>query len=460
MKFFTLLLFMLAFMVFGAAAIDARMQQPSTMAPDAVSPDAEPPAADPIKQWLTENAIPLASMTTDTSVVSIFNSVRVVGLGEATHGQRECFAFKRRLTMHLIREHGFRLVAYEANATAAQALNDYVQGHSDDVAASMGGFGMMIWMVEENQSLLNELRQWNRQAEAKDQVEIIGVDVQAANEAGRHLNKLLGDALPELASEARAIADDLVAARNAAYGGDTSGIKPAQDRLATFTTQLSQSWGKLALRTSRANADEAMRCARELARFPVDPSDRAMRDRGMSQTLLEALALRPAGTKAVLWCHNGHITKGPMRWMGTTDPGCGGYLRATLGDEYYALGVAFGSGDFQALHRDKETKWWFRRYQHGPPPTDTVAHTLLAAGLSNSLIDFRKAPADGPVRAWLDGDIGIRSWGGHNVPDDPDAAVEQGLGLAWTILSADYDGLLFLKHTTSAEPVDQGRIWK
>jgi erythromycin esterase len=175
---------------------------------------------------------------------------------------------------------------------------------------------------------------------------------------------------------------------------------------------------------------------------------------------LEALALRPAGTKAVLWGHNGHITRGPMRWMGTTETGCGGYLRAALGDEYYALGVAFGSGGFQALHSDQDNKWWFRRYEHGPAPADTVGHSMTTAGLGDSLVDFRHAPKDGPVRAWLDRDCGIRSWGGHRVSADPDAAVEQGQGLAWTILSADYDGLLFLKHTTSAVPVDQERIWK
>ena len=54
----------------------------------------------------------------------------------------------------------------------------------------------------------------------------------------------------------------------------------------------------------------------------------------------------------------------------------------------------------------------------------------------------------------------MRSWGGHRVPVDPDAAVEQGQGLAWTILAEDYDGLLFLKQTTSARPVNADRIWK
>ena len=444
---------MLVIMAVGAAAVAAQVRAPQE------SPKPESQQVDAVSEWLRENAIPLDPKNADTSFAQTLESVRVIGLGEATHGQRECFAFKRRLTLQLIRTHGFRLVAYESSATGAQVLNDYVQGRSDNIGAAMDGFGMMIWGVEGNRAMLDDLRAWNREAEADDRVEIIGIDVQGASGAARRLHELLEEALPELAVEARAVAEDLVAARNAAYGGETGGIAPAQDRLAAFTMRLSRSWGELALRTSRDNADEAIRCARELARFPVATSEPALRDRGMSQTLLEALALRPAGTKAVLWGHNGHITKGPLRWMGTTDTGCGGYLRATLGDEYYALGVAFGSGGFQALYRDEENKWWFRRYKHGPAPADTVGHAFLAAGLSDSLIDFRKAPKEGPVRAWLDGSCGIRSWGGYGVPADPDAGVEEGQGLAWTILSADYDGLLFLKETTSAEPVDQERVY-
>lgn len=418
------------------------------------------PQGSAVTEWLREQAIPLESTGAMERFVQSLGPIRVIGLGEATHGQRECFEFKRHMTLHLIREHGFRLVAYEANATRAQALNEYVQGRSDDLDAAMGGFGMLIWMVEGNRGMLDDLRAWNLEAEPGDRVEIIGIDVQGAKGAGEHLHGLLKEALPTLALEAQAVAQDLIAARNAAYQRETEGIASAQARLAAFTADLFLSQGHLALKTSRSRADEVLRCARELARFPVVPSERAMRDRGMAQSLLDALAARAPGTKAILWGHNGHITKGPLRSMGTEDTGCGGYLRAALEDGYYALGVAFGSGRFQALDSDPEGKWWFRRYEHSAAPPETAGHTLLAAELPDTLIDFRKAPKEGPVRTWLDSSCGMRSWGGYRVPEDPDAGVEKGLGLAWTILSADYDGLLFLKQTTSAQPVDASRIWK
>ncbi len=272
----------LALLLCFVTAATAASTRLSAQEPQAEASRVESAATDPVSQWLVENAIPIDAMATDAGFASILESVRVIGLGEATHDQRECFAFKRRLTLHLIREHGFRLVAYEANATRAKLLNDYVQGHSSDAIAAMGGFGMMIWMIEENRLLLDELRAWNEKAKAADRVEIIGIDVQGAIGAAQHLQKLLEGALPELALEARAIAEELVEARNKAYGRDLDGIKPAQDRLAAFIAELSQRWGEIALRTSRDTADEILLCARELARFPVDPTQPAARDKGMS----------------------------------------------------------------------------------------------------------------------------------------------------------------------------------
>ena len=414
---------------------------------------------DPVQEWLRQAAVPLDALTDSADWASRLGSARVVGLGEATHGQRESFVFKRQLTMHLIREHGFRLVAYEANATSALALNAYVQGQTDDVQAAMDSFEMMIWMIEENRALLEDLRTWNQQADPQDRVEFIGIDVQGAFGAAARLKELLQAAQPELAQEAVAVAEALVEARQAAYGGETEGIEAASARAAALLAELARVQGQLALGSSREQAQEILRCARELARFPADISDPALRDRGMSESLLDALAARPAGTRAVLWGHNGHITKGPLRWMRTTDPGCGGFLRATLGEGYYALGFVFGSGSFQALHPDDEGKWWFRRYEHGPSPEGTVGAAFLAAGLPASIVDLRTAPDQGPIRDWLEASCGIRSWGGHGVPDDPDAAVAEGYGLAWTILAEDYDGLLFLESTQSATPIDPARIW-
>ena len=60
-----------------------------------------------ITKWLAKNAIPLHSIKTGSGFADlqplkkVFQDVRVVGLGEATHGTREFFQFKHRMVEFL-----------------------------------------------------------------------------------------------------------------------------------------------------------------------------------------------------------------------------------------------------------------------------------------------------------------------------------------------------------------------
>ena len=76
------------------------------------------------------------------------------------------------------------------------------------------------------------------------------------------------------------------------------------------------------------------------------------------------------------------------------------------------------------------------------------------------LLDFRQAPDAGKVSEWLRASQGQRLWGGYGVPSDVEAVPSEGSALPTTILADDFDGLLFLRQTSSAEPVKQDRIWK
>ena len=48
------------------------------------------------------------------------------------------------------RAHGYRVIAYEANARTAVECSDYVSGRTDDRQKAVGGMGVLVWQVEEN----------------------------------------------------------------------------------------------------------------------------------------------------------------------------------------------------------------------------------------------------------------------------------------------------------------------
>ncbi|MFI1716947.1 hypothetical protein [Streptomyces litmocidini] len=85
--------------------------------------------SDEVTRWLTRATLPLTGLaagapTTDLQPLKdVLDGVRVVGLGEATHGTREFFRLKHRLLEFLVTELGFSVLAMEASASAGPAVD-------------------------------------------------------------------------------------------------------------------------------------------------------------------------------------------------------------------------------------------------------------------------------------------------------------------------------------------------
>ena len=62
-----------------------------------------PPDADAVKQWLTDQAIRVKTVEAEHGLTdlmplkTVLKDVRIVGLGEGTHGSRQFFQFKHRM---------------------------------------------------------------------------------------------------------------------------------------------------------------------------------------------------------------------------------------------------------------------------------------------------------------------------------------------------------------------------
>ncbi|MBK7874941.1 MAG: DUF2961 domain-containing protein [Planctomycetes bacterium] len=374
-------------------------------------------------------------------------NARVVGLGEATHGQHESFETKRAITLALVREHGFRVVAYEASSARARASDAYVQGESDDLAAAMKGLGMLVWNVEENAALFEDLRAWNRSAAPADRVHLVGVDVQDPEAAAKRLAELVGAVLPDVAKSALAFAPEIEAAVPKLWRGETE----EYERI----TKLAE--GVLAAVEGAGDAlgsaaGEAVLRARELRRGIGMHHSPGGRDAAMGEMLLDALERAGPAAKAVLWAHDGHVTNGALRYLGSEEPATGGVLKRALGKDYVAVGFAYGAGEFHALAKDAAGTWGFTRYRTAPPPAGSLEEPFHRARPGSFFVDLRGAPREGPVAAWLDAGHGKRWYGGYGVPEDAFDQSADTTKLLPTFPRADYDALVYLERTTPSRP--------
>ena len=410
-----------------------------------------------VQDWLRESAIPLEPEANRFGDLDVqFARARVVGLGEATHGQRECFEWKRRLTMHLVREHGYRVVAYEASSSRARAVDDYIAGRSADPRAAVQGLGMLIWDVVENAELLEELRQWNRGAAPDERVRFIGVDAQDGAAAVARLGALLSADGQAWTPRCTALLAELQPATQQLFSGDRQAFDTLQAEVLALAAELKSA--ALAAPDSReARAERDLR-VREFVAAASMYGTRGGRDQAMAELLLGQLGQLGPEARCVLWAHNAHVTRGALRYLGSEELAMGGHLGAALGQGYYALAFSFGEGEFQANAMGADGSWGFQRYHLSAAPVGSLEHVLGSAVPFDFAIDLRSAPTAPAVQAWLDAGHGQRWFGGYQVPDDCDARTRDAASLLQTFPRAEFDGLIHLARTTAARPIDERRL--
>jgi erythromycin esterase len=411
-----------------------------------------------VNAWLHASATPLRETEPPAAhpfgtIESRMVSARVFALGEATHGQHESFELKRRLTMHMVREHGYRLVAYEASASSVRGGDDYIAGRTNDRLKAIGSLGMLVWAIDENGELLDDLRAWNSSHAASQRVRLIGVDAQDGRAVVARLRALLAPASASLAQRAQVLVGRAPAATQRMYGGERAAFDTVQTEAALLATELRAA----PLADPLDGAERELRIQELVGHLGMYGSNGG-RDRLMASLLLTQLAGVPADVRCIVWAHNAHVKKSTLRYLGSDELAMGGHLAHALGDGYYALGFAFGEGEFQANALRPDGTWGFKRYTMSAPPRTSLEEEFMLAGLGDFVVDLRGAGADPTLRAWLDTGHGQRWWGGYNVPDDADAQTRDASRLMRTTPSEDFDGFAFLARTRAATPVDTSLI--
>lgn len=406
-----------------------------------------------VSEWIAKNAVPVSAIgKADGGAIELrraFGSAQVVALGEATHGQHESFETKRAITMYLIQSHGYRIVAYEASASTAAACDAYVSGASDDLDAAMRGFGMLIWMIEENAALLRDLRAWNQRVPLEQRVRFVGIDVQDTKASGARLARLLSERSPRDAAAVRSISERLDGTVQTMFGGD----RTTYDELVREATELVD-------RVRSAAAHEppqsplcvdlrsALREFEGSVQMFLTPG---RRDRAMADMTLGVLEDSGQNAKMVLWAHNAHVTKSPLRYLGSEELAAGGHMANALGEKYYAMGFAFGEGDF-AANDLAEGKWIFRTYSIDAPPEGSLEYWFMAGVSEASVIDLRRDSGDAQVEQWKLSGHGQRWFGGYKMPEDVREVSRDASKLMPTYPREAFDALVFLPRTTASTP--------
>lgn len=332
-----------------------------------------------------------------------FGEKRVVLLGEASHGTSEFYRARAAITKRLIEEHGFTIVAVEADWPDAAYLNRYIRGERqpENVSPPFQRFPRWMWCNKDVAAFINWMREHNA---------AVGDSDRKAGFYGLDLYNMSGSIAAVLAyldktdSEAAAIARErygcLTPWQNepATYGRAMlrAGYKACEEAVVKQCRDLF----KLSLSGQDGDLLDAQQSARLVA--SAEKYYRVMyyggtetwnlRDRHMFGTLERLLEAGGPNSKAVVWAHNSHIGDARHSDMGVVrdELNIGQLCRERFGGQTALIGFGTHAGKV-ACASDWDGEMEIKEIR--PSLADSIERLCHGSGKPSFLLDFGRNDA-------------------------------------------------------------------
>jgi len=396
--------------------------------------------------FFRNSAMPLATTDPDADLKDleqlrpVVGDARIVAMGEATHGTREFFRMKHRMFELLVEKMGFTVFAIEANWPESLAVNDYVLNGNGDPAVALAGMYFWTWNTEEVLDLIRWMRKYNEDPGHTRKIKFYGFDMQFARVAVANVDFYLERVDPVEGAKAT----DILSPLSDQKSEEAYRSKPAAERKKTadgIKLLLSDFENHKSEYIAASSAEQwtlaqhNLETVRQAEELQSAPPYSMIRDHYMAENVKWILEREPAGTKMMLWAHNGHVGTAP--WAAGESMGAA--LREIYGKEMVICGFSFYEGSFQAVvpHRGLQT------VLVGASPSDALDAAFADTGIPLFAIDLRKTPKNKAVKKWLAQPQKIRSVGA--VYDEVHAE-----NYFEHVLPGCFDVLLFIKWTSPA----------
>ena len=331
-----------------------------------------------------------------------FAEVRVVLLGEASHGTSEFYRARAAITRRLIERHGFTIVAAEADWPDAASIDRFVRHRSPGQIgpAPFERFPTWMWKNTEFAAFIGWLRDHNSLLSPDRRAGFYGLDLYNLNGSIRAVIDYLDRVDPAAASVARARYGCFAPFRDdpARYGqlALSEGYARCEAAVAAMLTDLfakSRDYGSVEDDDFLDAAQNARLVANAEAYYRVmyygSTESWNLRDQHMFETLELLLAAKGEPAKAVVWAHNSHIGDARFTEMGRERDELNlGQLCREKFDRDACL-VGFGThGGTVAAATDWDAPMEVKRINPSRPDSyERVAHDT---GIANFLLDLRE----------------------------------------------------------------------
>ena len=307
------------------------------------------------------------------TILKRLGDARVVLIGEATHGTREFYRMRARLTEALVSRSGFNIVAIEGDWPDVSVIDRRVRHRAGCPLREpmFSRFPTWMWRNEEMDRFVDWLAARNSCLKPGEQASIHGLDIYGLNNSIGAVIDYLDRVDPFAAEQARERyacftpweRDPAVYGRAAVSGAITI---CESDALATLKLLLAER-----LRYCKLDSDDFFDASRNAtvvtqaeryyrAIYRGSRESWNLRDRHMFETLQALLEHRGPDSRAVVWAHNSHVGNAAATELALHgEISLGQLARERFGERAYLIGMGTDSGTVAAASnwdRPMETK--------------------------------------------------------------------------------------------------------
>ncbi|KAJ5803270.1 uncharacterized protein N7503_005720 [Penicillium pulvis] len=427
-------------------------------------------------QELFNRAIEPLPAISDTSFASHFDRYadkQVVLLGDGSHGTSEFYHARAEITKRYIKEHGFTMVAIEADWPDAEAIDRYVRLRAGP-KAQIGGkakgiepfkrYPTWMWRNREMQDLVEWMRNWNKDLPQALRVGFYGLDLYSMGASIRAVIDYLDSVDPEAGKEARKRYGCLApwAEDPTAYGlASLRGLKDCESEVLLILHDLLEK--RLQYITENfKDGDEyhsgeqnayLVRDAEKYykAMYWSEASSWTLRDTHMFGTLQRIMQHRPPpANKAIVWAHNSHVGDARYTSMGMRrdELNIGQLCREGFGRENVAiLGCGTHTGTVAAAHEWDEDMQIMDVRPSREDSWEIIAHDT---GVPSFLLDLRRGHLDTTLRAALARENRLQRFIGVIYRPETERASHY----SQAIIHKQFDGYVWFDRTEAVRPLE------
>jgi len=345
-----------------------------------------------LNDWILQEAIPFSidsseslSAAIDKLVISLNDSVELLGFGEALHGSEDILILRNKLFQRLVEKQGYSAIAIESSYLRGHIVNEYIAGNGPESYGAIKdtGFSHGFGRLDANRELIEWMRLYNVDPSHQTKLQFYGFDSpteMTTTDSPRQILNFVFDYLSSIdgvrCQERRERIDSLLGQdsdwENPAAMMDPTqsiGLSPAATSLRIETENLISELHirrpELIVRSGKSRYLEALHYAcmgRQLLNYHAalaqESSKRiveglGIRDLMMADNLEYILSRERGRGKVFAFAHNSHLKLGKAQWQLGSElliwwP-AGAHLNEILGSRYAVIGSAIGVSDANGI---------------------------------------------------------------------------------------------------------------